>query len=375
MIGGGNISNKPIPVFRPSMNQEEIDAVADVIKSGWIGLGPKTEIFEKKFANFIGTKFAIGLNSGTAALHLAVRALGINSGEVIVPAITFISTAFAACYNNAKPVFADVCEDTLNIDVEDIKKKITPDTRAIIPVHFGGHPAEMDEINEIAVEHNLKVIEDAAHACGASYKGKKAGSLADIGCFSFHAIKNLATGDSGMITTNDEKINEIVCKLRWCGISKGTFERVKKRYSWYYEVDDVGYKYHMNDIMAAIALVQLKKLKKTNKRRREITKIYNENFQKLDWIEIPVEKKYVKSSNHNYVIKVVKRDEFMDFLGKNGISTSVHYMPLHLHPVFKNIKTDVPVAEKVWKKLITLPLYPDMTDEEVEKIIKVVKSF
>jgi perosamine synthetase len=364
-----------IPVFQPAINQEEIDAVTKVLKSKWIGLGSVTEIFEKDFARFIGINHAVGLNSGTAALHLAVKALNINSGEIIVPAITFVTTAFAATYNNATPVFADVYEDTLNIDVDDIKRKITSKTKAIIPVHFGGHAAEMDEINEIAKEHNLKVIEDAAHACGAKYKEKMCGSLSDVACFSFHPVKNLATCDGGMLTTNSKEIDEKVRILRWCGITKGTFERTKKTYSWYYEVLDVGYKYHMNDIIAAIGLTQLKKLKKTNERRREITKIYNENFQKLNWVETPVEKKYTKSSNHNYVIKVVKRDKFMDFLSKNGISTSVHYMPLHLHPVFKKIKANVPVAEKVWKKLVTLPLYPDMTDEEVDHVIKTVKSF
>lgn len=364
-----------IPVFQPSIDQEEIDSVTEVLKSKWIGLGLKTQEFEKKFARFIGVKNAVGLNSGTAALHLAVKALNINSGEIIVPAITFVTTAFAATYNNATPIFADVYEDTLNIDVDDIKRKITSKTKAIIPVHYGGHPAEMDEINEIAQQHNLKVIEDAAHACGAEYKGKKCGSFSDVACFSFHPVKNLATCDGGMLTTNDEKIDEKVRKLRWCGITKGTFERTKKTYSWYYEVVDVGYKYHMNDIIAAIGLVQLKKLKKTNSRRKEITKIYNENFRKLNWIETPIEKSYVNSSNHNYVVKVSKRDKFMDFLSKNGISTSVHYMPLHLHPVFKNIKPNVPVAEKVWKRLVTLPLYADMTNEQVEYVVKTVKSF
>jgi len=226
------------------MTQEEIDAVTEVLKSGWIGLGPKTKKFEKEFAEFIGTKHVIGLNSATAGLHLAVKVFGINSGEIIVPAITFVSTAFAASYNNATPVFADVYEDTLNIDVEDIKRKITPKTKAIIAVHFGGHAAKMDEINEIAQEHGLKVIEDASHAVGATYKGRKAGALSDMGIFSFHAIKNIGTGDGGAMVTNDDTLNERLRKLRWCGINKSTFERTGKTgrsYSWYYEVDEVGW--------------------------------------------------------------------------------------------------------------------------------------
>ena len=364
-----------IPVFRPSITQEEIDAVTEVLKSGWIGLGPKTEEFEKEFAKFIGTKYAIGLNSATAGLHLAVKVLDISSGEIIVPAITFVTTAFAASYNNATPVFADVYEDTLNIDVDDIRRKITDKTKAIIPVHFGGHPADMDEINEIAKEHKLKVIEDAAHACGATYRGRNAGTLGDMAVFSFHAVKNIGTGDGGAITTNDEAAYERLKKLRWCGINKSTFERSGKSYSWYYEVDEIGWKFHMNDIIAALASVQLKRLEETNRRRREIAKMYKDGLSGLGWLELPVERNYVKSSFHNFVIKVEKRDEFMEFLGKKGVSTGVHYMPLYMHPVFKGMKSDAPVADKVWKRLVTLPLYPDMTNKDVKMAIDAIKEF
>lgn len=358
------------------MGEEEIDAIAEVLRSGWLGLGPKTKEFEEKFAEFSKVNFAVGLNSATAALHLAVKALGINSGEVIVPAITFISTALAATYNNAKPVFADVYEDTLNIDVDDVKKKITKKTKAIIPVHYGGHPVEIEALLDIANEHDLRIIEDCAHACGSEYKGKPVGSFGDVGCFSFHAVKNLATGDGGMLTTNDGGIAKKVEQLRWLGIDRSTFLRSgRNNYSWYYDVMDIGYKYHMNDITAAIGLVQLRKLGKMNERRAEIVDIYNKNFGDMGWIRIPVKKDYVKSAHHNYVIKVEDRDELIAFLAEQGISTGVHYMPLYLHPIYSNVKTSAPVAEKIWKKIITLPLYPDMTPNDVNKVITSVKAF
>lgn len=379
--GIGNRGGKElIPIFRPSMGDEEIEAVAEVLKSGWIGLGPKTEEFEKKFAEYIGTKYAVGLNSCTAALQLALSVLGINSGEVVTTPITFVSTTHVILYNNATPVFADVQEDTLNIDPRDIEGKITSKTKAIIPVHYGGHPCDMDKILDIASEHNLYVIEDAAHACGAAYKGKKAGSLGDIGCFSFHAVKNLATGDGGMITTNDKEAYEKLLKIRWLGINKSTYQRETKGYGWYYDVKSVGFKMHMNDITAAIGLVQLRKLDKMNAKRREIVKRYNEAFEDRDWIETPVERDYVKSSLHNYAIKIKKGDRnelIAHLVDKKGISAGVHYMPLYMHPIYKDlgIKGNCPVSDSVWKKVVILPLYPDMTEEDVERVINAVRGF
>jgi len=367
-----------IPVFKPSVGKEEIKAVAEVIKSGWLGLGPKTQEFEKKFAEYVGSKYAIATNSCTAALDLSLKALGINSGEVLVPSLTFAATANVALYNNAKPVFVDVYEDTLTMDVDDLKRKITRKTKAIIPMHYGGHPCEMDEILEIARDKGIPVIEDAAHACGAEYKGKKIGSLSDVTCFSFHPVKNLSTGDGGIVTTNDKKLYERIKKLRWFCINKSTFERTSgEGYTWYYEIDGLGYKYHMNDVMAAIALVQLKKLDRNNRKRRKIATFYTKRLKKLSWLETPVEKSYVKSSWHLYVIKVEARDALISYLDKNGISTSVHYMPVHLHPFYRKLglKANVPVTEKVWKKLITLPIFPDLTRKDQERIIRTIEEF
>lgn len=361
------------------MDQEEIDAVSEVIKSGWIGLGPKTKEFELRFAEYIGTKYAVGLNSCTAALQLALNALEINSGEVITSPITFVSTAYAILYNNALPVFGDVEESSLNISPMDIEKKITKNTKAIIPVHYGGYPADMDEIRDIAIGNDLVIIEDAAHACGASYKKRKIGSLGMMGCFSFHAVKNLATGDGGMITTNEKEIYEKLLGLRWLGIKKGTYERNATNYKWHYDVQSLGYKMHMNDITAAIGLVQLKKLDEMNKARKNIVMRYNEAFRDSRHIEIPIEKENIKSAYHNYVIKVEDkiRDKLIMYLAVKGISTGVHYMPLYLHSFFKRmrIKNDCPIADVVWKKLITLPLYPDMKEEDIHKVIDEVKGF
>ena len=367
-----------IPVFKPKMNKKEIlPELEKIFDSGWIGLGPKTAEFEKRFADYIGAKYAVGVNSATAALHLANYVLEIKEGdEVIVPSMTFVSTALAPLYSGATPVFADIEKDTLCIDPEDIEKKITPKTKAIIPVHYGGHACKIDEIMEIAKKHNLWVIEDTSHGCGGKYKGVMLGSIGVMGCFSFHAVKNLSTGDGGMITTNDENLYKELKKLRWVGIDKGTWDRsAKKGYSWQYSVDKLGFKYHMNDITAVIGLAQLKVLEEHNSIRRRYAKKYDKAFKDVKWIETPVEKDYAYSAWHNYVVKVPARNELNEYLRAKGISTGVHYMPLHLHPIYKNIKADVPVAEQIWKKIVLLPMFPSLTDEQVDYIINSVKEF
>ena len=282
-----------IPVFRPLMNKKEIlRELSKIFDSGWIGLGPKTAKFEQKFAKYIGVKYAVGLNSCTAALHLANLVAGIRRGdEVIVPSLTFVSTALVPLYCGATPIFADVEEDTLCFDPEDLEQKITSKTKAIIPVHYGGHACRMDEIMKIANEHNLWVIEDNAHGCGGKYKDAMLGSIGIMGCFSFHSVKNLPTGDGGMITTNDERLYDELKKLRWVGIDKDTWDRsFPKDYSWQYSVDRLGFKYHMNDITAVIGLAQLKVLEEHNLIRREYAQKYDKAFKDVDWIETPVEK-------------------------------------------------------------------------------------
>jgi perosamine synthetase len=367
-----------IPVFRPQMMKEEIlRELEKIFDTGWIGLGPKTEEFEQKFANYIGARYAVGVNSATAALHLSNLALDIGPGdEVIVPSMTFVSTALAPLYCGGTPVFADIEEDTLCIDPADIEKKVTSRTKAIIPVHYGGHACRMDEIMEIARRHNLYVIEDAAHGCGGKYKNRMLGSIGIMGCFSFHAVKNLPTGDGGMITTNDEKIYNDLKKLRWVGIDKGTWDRsAKKGYSWQYSIDKLGFKYHMNDITAVIGLAQLKVLDEHNLIRREYARKYDEAFKDVAWIKTPVEKDYAYSCRHNYVVKVPLRNELNEYLGTKGISTGVHYEPIHHFKVFGGTKADLPITERVWPRLLTLPLYPGMTKGELNKVVTEVIMF
>ncbi|MCL5265012.1 MAG: DegT/DnrJ/EryC1/StrS aminotransferase family protein [Chloroflexi bacterium] len=367
-----------IQLFKPSIGDEEIEAVVEVLRSGWLGLGPKTADFEAEFAKFVGVRHAVALNSCTAALHLALEAAGIGEGdEVIVPPMTFVSTAHTVVYTGGMPVFADVYRDTVNIDPADILRKITSRTKAIIPVHYGGHPCEMDEIRDIAASKGILVIEDAAHACGAEYKGRKIGSLSPLQCFSFHAVKNLATGDGGMITTDDEAMAARFNKQRWMGITKDTWSRTLKGqiYAWRYSVDSLGFKCHMNDISAAIGLVQLKRLSELNGKRRKLVDRYNAELGNLGWLECPVERDYVKSSWHIYAIKVKKRDELIAHLKANDIAPGVHYYPVHLFPYYRFNDVSLPVAEALWQELLSLPLYPDMTEDEQDLVITKIKEF
>lgn len=366
-----------IPLFKPVYSGDLVKELKKTLKSGWWGLGPKTGEFERKFAEFIGTKYAVSVNSCTAALHLSLKVLDLKPGdEVITTPITFISTAFSISYNNLKPVFADVEEDTLNLDPRDIEKKITKKTKAIIPMHFGGHPCGMDAIMDTASKYDLEIVEDCAHAAGSDYKNQKAGSFGKFGCFSFHAVKNLSTGDGGMITTNDKKLYERLKRLRWLGIGASTFSRTNMDYySWDYTINEIGFKYHSNDIASTIGLVQLRELEKNNEKRRDIFKRYNKSFKGLRWMKTPVCKANVKSACHNYVAKVENRDRLVSYLNQKGVSAGVHYKPLYKYPVYGNLKCNCPVADNIWKKLITLPLYPDMTGAEISMVVKSVKNF
>ena len=370
-----------IPIFKPSVGIEEIEAISEVLKSGWIGLGPKTKEFENKFADYVGAKYAVAVNSGTSALDLALRILKISplGSNVITTPLTFVSTSHIILFNGLFPNFVDIEEDILNIDPNKIENNITPNTKAIIPVHYGGHPCDMDKILKIADENNLIIIEDAAHACGASYTNQKIGSIGDMTCFSFHAIKNLTTGDGGMITTDNKEYYEKLLKMRWLGVDKDTFQRNKKEYSWRYDVTMLGRKMHMNDINASIGLVQLQKLDKMNQKRKKIAEYYNNAFKNLSWLTRPVIREYVQSSYLYYVIRINERDrdEFIKYLLQKGISSGVHYLPLYLHSYYKKLrlKRNCPITDKVWKELVTLPLYPDMTAEELIHITESVKNF
>jgi len=294
--------------------------------------------------------------------------------------MTFVSTGLAPLYCGAVPVFADIDEDTLCLDPKDIERKITKKTKAIIVVHYGGHAAPMDKIMKLARKHKLFVIEDCAHATGGKYKGKMLGSIGDIGCFSFHAVKNLTTGDGGMMTLNKKDWYERLLKLRWCGIDKSTFERSKNGYSWRYSVDELGYKYHMNDITAVIGLAQMKTLEKDNMIRMACAQSYYDVLKDISWIKLPPGHFDKDRVWHNYVIQTEHRDELNKYLAAQGISTGVHYDPINYHKVFGRIRVNhndnnLPVTVRVAKNILTLPLYPDMVGKDFAKIVSAIEMF
>ena len=366
-----------IPFHKTHTTNEEIKAVVEVMKSGWLTMGSKTLEFEEKFKEYISSKYVVSLNSATASLHLALKAIGLRNGdEVILPTNTFVATAEVVTYFDAKPILCDIEEDTHNIDVSKIEALITDKTKAIIPVHFAGQPCDMDEIYEIADKYNLKVIEDAAHALPSRYKGKLIGKLekTDITCFSFYATKTLSTGEGGMATTNSKEYANIMKINRLHGISKDAWDRYTAKGSWYYEVVDNGNKYNTTDINAALGIVQLKKQEILKQKREAIAQKYINAFKKNKNIILPVIKNDRDTSWHIFTIKVENRDEVIEVLKQRGIGCSVHFIPIHKHPYYKDRYNyqdeDYPVSNKVFEKSLSLPIYPDMSDKEVEYVIK-----
>ena len=369
---------KVIPVFRPYVGEAEINAMAKVIRSKWLGLGPKTADFEKAFAKYVGTKNVVALNSGTSALDMALKLFNINKGdEVIVPTITFVSTAHAVAYNLATPIFADVDPHTLNIDLNDVKRKITSRTKAILAVHYAGRPVDFNKLRKITKNTKIILIEDAAHATSSMFNGVHCGSLGDIAAFSFHAVKPLAMGDGGAIAINNDEMAQRAKRLRWLGIDKNTWDRttMNKSYWWEYQVNEIGLKCHMNDIQASMGLVQLKKLDKTTKARKKRADYYSKRLAKINEVEIPLpDDNIFQSSWHIYCIKCERRDALSIFLKERGIATSVHYKPIHMYPCYGN-KPVLPNAEKVFNKILTLPLYPDLKFVDIEYITNMIRKF
>lgn len=371
-----------IPVLRPSFGEEEVEAVAEVLRSGWAGLGPRTKAFEDEFAAYVGAAHAVGLNSGTAALHLALLAAGVGPGdEVIVTPITFVSTVHAVEYVGATPVFADVDPRTLNIDPADVAAKVTPRTRAVICVHYGGNPCDLDRLGALCRRHDLTLVEDAAHACGATYDGQRIGSISRLTCFSFHAVKNLAMGEGGAITCHDPALDTHLRKLRWLGISKDTFQRTVEHqvYAWQYWVEHLGFKYHLSDVAAAIGRVQLRKLPANNERRARLAARYTAAFADLEPIETPTVTESAESAWHLYPIKLpdlAARDALIAWLKERGVAPGVHYYPIHLHPYYAPRHAGAaPVAARVWERVLSLPLFPDLTEAEQEQVVGAVRGF
>ncbi|MGE0687802.1 MAG: DegT/DnrJ/EryC1/StrS family aminotransferase [Dehalococcoidia bacterium] len=379
------MSDEFIPIARPDVSEEEIAEVIDSLRSGWITYGPKTQQFEAEFAEATGAKFAVALNSCTAGMHLALIAAGIGPGdEVITTPITFSATVNVIVHVGATPVLADVCAEDLNIDPDAIAAKITPRTKALLPMHYGGQACRMDEIMDLARRHNLKVIEDAAHAAGAAYKGRQIGSIGHASAFSFYPTKNMTTSEGGMLTTDDPDLAEMTRVLRKHGLSTDAWKRHRPDGNSFYDVVAPGFNYCMTDVQAAIGRGQLKRLPEFNARRAEIAARYIAGLEAIEEIETPVTRPEVTHGWHLYVIRLkldglrIGRNEFEKELRARKIGTSVNFIPIHYHSYYREgfgfHKGDYPVAEDAFERMLSLPMYPGMTDEDVDRIVGAVEE-
>lgn len=366
-----------IRLFKPSLGEKELESVKEAFERSWVGLGPKVNEFENKWAAFVGAKLAVGVNSATAALHLALRVFKFPKGKkVLVPAMTFSATASAVLYNDLIPVFVDSDYNTLGMSLDDLDKKYDKDCVAVIPVHYAGHPVPMEQLVPWARERGLKIIEDCAHTSGSLYKGKNLGTWGDIGCFSFEEKKLMTTGDGGMMVTNQPELFKNVKAMRWVGIDKDNWKSAqsytdvnKDAYHWFYEINELGWKYNMNDLAASIGLVQLERLPEMNKRRSEIIRKYLDGIKNLGSIKplLPFEpEKYVYQM---FGIRTEYKEDVILYLKSKGIATGCHYTPLTMQPLFKPYAIPCPVAEREYYKMVTLPLHADLKNDEVNYII------
>lgn len=374
------VKDQIIPFHSADVGEEEAQAAADVIRSGWLTMGPKTIEFEQRFASYVGAKYAIGVNSCTAGLHLALDAIDLKQGdEVLVPTTTFTATAEVVAYFKARPVLVDVEAESLCMDLADVERRITAQTRAIIPVHYAGQPCDMDAIHDVAKRHQLRVIEDAAHSLPASYKGVRVGGLSELTAFSFYATKTLTTGEGGMVTTDNEDLATRMRMMRLHGIGRDAWKRYSAEGSWYYEVIAPGYKYNLTDIQSAIGLVQLGKCDQMSNARREIASRYTERFVKERALQVPTVRASRDSSWHLYVLRLnleqltITRSDMIERLRARGISISVHFIPLHMHPYYQKTygyqANEFPVATAEYYRYLSLPIFPQMTQGQVDYVI------
>jgi perosamine synthetase len=375
-----------LPFALPDIDEAEIQSVAEALRSGWITTGPKTKQFEAEFAAYVGAKHAIAVNSCTAAMHLALEAIGIGEDdEVITTTYTFAATAEVIRYFKAKPVLVDVDRETLNIDTAKIEAAITPRTKAIIPVHVAGLACDLDAVLDIAKRHNLRVIEDAAHSLPTRYKGKLIGALSDFACFSFYATKALTTGEGGMICTDNDDWADRCRIMSLHGISRDAWKRYTAEGTWYYEIIAPGFKYNLTDVASALGLVQLSKLDAMWKRRTEIAMRFNEAFADMPELQVPpVGGSGDQHAWHLYLLRLntsrlsIGRNEFVERLRTQNIGVSVHFIPLHMHPYYRDTFNyapgDLPVAAAEFEREISLPIYSRMSDADVDSVIESVRS-
>ncbi|HEY3317435.1 MAG TPA: DegT/DnrJ/EryC1/StrS family aminotransferase [Coriobacteriia bacterium] len=369
---------------RPSLGDEEEQAVTEVLRSGWLTTGPRTKEFERVFAAYRGAAHGVGVNSCTAALHVALLAMGVGPGdEVVTTPMTFASTANVIVHTGATPVFCDVQPDTLNMDPDALASAVTERTKAVIPVHFAGHPCDMDEIDAVVRPRGIRVLEDAAHAVESEYRGRPVGSLGDAAAFSFYATKNITTGEGGMLTTGDASLAERAQILALHGISRDAWKRYTDEGYRHYDIVAPGFKYNMFDIQAALGLAQLRKVDGFRESRKRLTERYDEGLHDLPALRLMERRDYVKTAYHLYVVRVtpgspLSRDELMAALQARGIGVGVHFRAVHLHPYYREAygfrPGMFPESELAGDSVVSLPLFPSMTDAEVDRVVQALHA-
>ena len=376
--------DKLIPYGRQSIDQSDIDAIVEVLKSDWLTTGPKVDEFEKAVCDYTGAKYAVAVNSGTAGLHAAMFAAGIGKGdEVIVTTMTFAASANCIVYQGGAPVFADVLPDTLLIDPDHVESLITSKTKAIIAVDYAGQPCDYDRLNEIAERHNLILVADACHSIGGKYKGKNVGTLADMSVFSFHPVKHITTGEGGMITTDNEEHYNRLKLFRNHGITTDHRQRSELG-SWFYEMTELGYNYRITDFQCALGISQLAKLSLWIERRQELAARYNEAFKSLEVVSPLKVGERISHAFHLYVVKIglnqnKDKTEIFKYMKDNGIGVNVHYIPVHLHPYYRKVYYTnpglCPVAETAYEEIVTLPMYQQLNNKDHKQIINAIEGF
>jgi perosamine synthetase len=383
LYGGSPVRSTFLPYGRQSVDDADIEAVVRVLRSDWLTTGPKVDEFEEAFAAYVGAKFAVSFSSGTAALHGAAFAANLEAGdEAITTPMTFCASANCVLYQGATPVFADVCDDTLNLDPQEVSRRLSSRTKAIIAVDYAGHPASLEQLRQIAKTKGALLIEDACHALGAEYQGKRVGCIADMTVFSFHPVKHLTAGEGGMITTNDARLAETLRRFRNHGISSEARERQESG-QWFYEMVLLGFNYRLTDIACALGLSQLERLNANLARRREIAAQYTAAFQDLPGLIVPAVRNDVVSAWHLYPVRLkldalaAGRTEIFRALRAENIGVNVHYIPVHQHPYYRErlqSKESLPVAEDAYERLISLPMFHSMTAQDVEDVIRAVEN-